>query len=152
MVTTVGSSSYKFRIGDNATAGQGTYEVYLNPLDVTKNITPISQQNTEVITDGDMSSIGNAGGIDVNVIAQNIEIPYVAATRENFEKAIIYWQKQNTLLYVTHKIDATDWLTFPDYATQAMAAFRGKLKPITGYKVTTEAIKIAQIQIRRYTI
>lgn len=151
MVTTVFSSSYKVRLGDNATPGQGTYEVYLNPLHTMKNITFLPMPATEYESDGDVSGIGYAGGLSVPVMLQQMKILYNATFRENFEKALVYWSKQDTLLYITAKIDATDWLTFPDYATQAMTAFRGKVRMVQGYEVTPETIDIATIQIKRYT-
>jgi hypothetical protein len=80
-----------------------------------------------------------------------MQIPYTAANRVNFEKAIVYWAKNNTLLYITAKIDATDWLTFPAYSDQAMGVFRGRIKRIQGYQVTTELITISTMEIRRYT-
>lgn len=106
---------------------------------------------TEYESDGDVSGIGYAGGLSVPVILQQMKIPYNATFRENFEKALVYWSKQDSLLYITAKIDSTDWLTFPAYTDQAMAAFRGKVRMVQGYEVTPETIDIATIQIKRYT-
>lgn len=151
VATAVFNSAYKVRIGDNATPTAGTYEVYLNPLVVSMNITPIPMPGTEIVADADMSYVVYAGGIDVIVTLGQMEIPYTSANRENFEKAIVYWTKNNSLLYITAKIDATDWLTFPAYSDQAMAAFVGRLKRIQQMQVTTELITISTVEIRRYT-
>lgn len=139
------------RLGDNATAGQGTYEVYLNPISVFKNLALVPLASSEYNSDADVSGITNAGAVDVGVLATSIQIPYDDTHRQNFEKALIYWHKQSTLLYITCKNGSTDWLTVPDYATQAMAAFRGRVKTLSGYEVTPEVIRINQMLIKRYT-
>lgn len=116
MVTTIGSSSAKIRLGDNATGGQGTYEWYFDGI--------VTDQWT-------FSNIKTFGAAGITLVTTNYSVQMVTTITDiaesytdwgNIKKAIRYWQANSSPIYLTVKGDGTnDCMTIPDasYSLQA---------------------------------
>lgn len=103
MTTTIGNSTEICRIGDSATPGSGTYQWYLPP----------SYRFAWPDPDVDGTQIDGQGGIQVGSKGFILNMQYIFdgvpiltyTNHANLRKALFYWSKNTSLLYLTIKPD-----------------------------------------------
>lgn len=138
MVTTIyttTNTATMLRLGDNATAGQGTYEIYANPLDVKGNVLWPSLTSQEIATvniDWTLS-MKNGWSFDIKLTHEG------AVTKwDNFKKALVYWAENNTKVYMTYTIPFStpdNILEWPNWSTQTLEVMSVRPTALTIKKI-----------------
>lgn len=135
MVVTIGSSSDKVRIGDNATAGQGSYEVYLNPLQLPESWDFPCIEGAEIASPGDTNIGAKAGTIIVNFLIRGCKMAMGQTAWDNLKIACVYWSKNSSLLYYTENYNSTNMARWPAYSDYSMVNY---------YRVKVNKIEVTE--------
>ena len=136
MVTTIGNSGASVRIGDNATPGAGTYELYLNPQQITETETdhftisvPVSKQIYTTNSQGMVARV-------FRFLRCKFSTDYT--TYGNFKKAWTYWMKNDTLLYLKIKdVNGNNLAVLPNWDTLVLQQMQGKILRKTTKNMTS---------------
>lgn len=127
-VVTYGTNTWPVRIGDNVTAGQGTYEIYLRPTSRNKVQQFLSIDGVDYVFDGGKLIMAMAGKKKDVYNFRGHKHAGSNTDYQNLIKALGYWADNNTLLYLTSKDTAgNNRAVYAAYSTQAITQWQGRI-------------------------
>lgn len=133
VATAIGSSSEIVRIGDHATPGSGTYELYI-PAKFRFNWPDDWIENTNIQGQGGNNVAEHGFILDMEYVFEMVPIQ-TWATYEALRKALFYWSKNDSLLYLSIKPQGFATNSIAVGATFAapttLTTFSGKIRDYT---------------------
>lgn len=117
MVTTYGTSSRPVRLGDSATPGAGTYEIYLAPEKIVDNWGFVPAATLDSGSDASIVTLTGALAWDIHLQGVNHAVASPDTPFDNLKKALRYWGSEDTALYYTSNNSAgANIATWPNAA------------------------------------
>jgi len=146
MVTNIGNTDDKIIISDNATVASSTYAWYLpaSTYDGKWPLGPIGKSRV-LCTDGTATGTSS---LTADIVKNFREIPMTSWTNySNLQKALAYWSKKDSLLYLSFKSDGTNNVAvvahFADVNTTSgavtLSQFTGKLRNYSEGKFVSDS-------------
>lgn len=150
VATKIGTDTFATRIGDNATATNGTYEWYFlsDIAEETEDyqITP----GTELIAINHTSMAQQKGMRVITWVFKNVRVAK-GTDYDNLKKALSYWSVNNSLLYIDHNDEDSHDQAQISNSSQTLVAMRCRILKIQKTRVSGAGHYTCTLVIREYT-
>lgn len=126
-------AAFPIRIGDSATEGNGSYEIYLNPVKSPEQWLFALIEGSAYNVENDQSGGTQQGNTIIEELFQSIKWPSDKTTWENFKSALKNWTGDNgdSRLYLTeYNYNGDNMAKWPAYATGTLTQIQVRVMKV----------------------